>query len=152
VPTKRPKVQFLNSDQSGGGNIRSLPGRRTAVPAVHGPGTDRHEAAPAACCCGGNALVVCMDAVATVRVEGDQPVRVTFRYAVPGEPTGRLSSGLALSADGTLWATRHAEPQQATSSSPEPRSRLRRPSAGPGKGTSTPGRTDGHAAGGCPGR
>ncbi len=95
----------MNSDQDGvGGDIRSLPGAGgQPFPPVHGPGTDRHEVAPAACCCGSNALVVCMGAVDTVRVEGDQPVRVTFRYDVPGVPmAGCLSCGLTLTADRTL--------------------------------------------------
>jgi len=95
----------MNSDQDGGdGDVRSLPGDGgQPFPPVHGPGTDRHEVAPAACCCGSNALVVIMGAVATVRVEGDQPVRVWFRYDVPGAPTaGCLSWGLTLTADGTL--------------------------------------------------
>lgn len=94
----------MNSDQDGGGNIRSLPGAGgQPFPPVHGPGTDPHEVAPAVCCCGSNALVVFMGAVATVRVKGDQPVRVTFRYDVPGVPmAGCLSCGLTLAADGTL--------------------------------------------------
>lgn len=94
----------MNSDQDGGGNTRSSPGPEgKPFPPVHGPNTDPHEVAPAACRCGSNALVVIMGAVATVRVKGDQPARVTFRYDVPGTPTaGCLSCGLTLAADGTL--------------------------------------------------
>lgn len=102
--TERTRVEFMNSDQDGGGNIRSLPGSGgQPFSPVHEPGRDPHEVAPAVCCCGSKALVVFMGAVATVRVQGDQPVRVTFRYDVPGVPTaGCLSCGLTLAADGTL--------------------------------------------------